>query len=411
MPFLIIIAVGVIIVLLFNLVSSFFASPASQKAYLHIAEGSVSMKTWGTDDFFDHTSDVLVVEGDEVKTASGSKTIVEFFVGTVMRIDGGSDVVFQLIDDEDGGNIEILLVNGRIWFNKHYKESLASVKVSTGDILVTANGHSVFTVENEFDDMVRNFLNEDVVFEVLGEDGKAVDTDDVGPGQQAVFTAEALSRFRQFQSPNVVVAQDDEFKETEWYAWNIEEDKNPTEFVMMESGWQFVKAEPEMVEEEVPVDGEETEAVNGETTEETTETGEASEEETAVEIPEGVELGDLAAPTIITVSGGNQTNSDGFYVVTGNPATIRGGATGAAKIVVNGYTLSKYTPGDAEWTYFANAEYDFMQEGENTYEVYALGADGTRSESLIVKVLYQPPQAAPVVEVVGGAEDTANTNE
>ncbi len=104
----------------------------------------------------------------------------------------------------------------------------------------------------------------------------------------------------------------------------------------------------------------------------------------------------MAKPGIVSVAGGTQKDANGYYVVKSNPATLMGSASGAAKVVVNGYELQKYQSGSGTWSYYANADFGLMKEGENTYEIYSLDAEGNKSEVLIVKVIYAPP--APVVE-------------
>ncbi|MFH1218356.1 MAG: hypothetical protein V1679_00755, partial [Candidatus Peregrinibacteria bacterium] len=148
-----------------------------------------------------------------------------------------------------------------------------------------------------------------------------------------------------------------------------------------------------------PAEGEVVEGEEGSVGED----GELSEvvsEEVADVVEETIaDLGTLTVPAILTVAGGTEVNADGFYVVTSSLATLKGSVSGAEKVVVNNYTLQQFKPGDQMWTYFANADYDLMQVGENTYEVYALGSDGSRSESIFVKVLYNPPVVEePVVE-------------
>jgi len=119
MPFLVILCVGIIGVLVFNLWGFIFGGRSVNGAYLHILQGSVQMKTWNTEDFFGVSSDALVLQGDEFKTSADSKTLAEFFDGTVMRIAGGSDMVLSVIDDnESSPAISLLLVNGKVWVIK-----------------------------------------------------------------------------------------------------------------------------------------------------------------------------------------------------------------------------------------------------------------------------------------------------
>ncbi|NIA02297.1 MAG: hypothetical protein GWP15_02855 [Nitrospirae bacterium] len=404
MPFLIIIAVGVIIVLLFNLFSALFVSQTSGDAFLHLESGSVQMKMFGTDDYFDLTSDALVMQGDELITSANSKVIIEFFDGTLVRLDGSTDVILEEIGDGDEPHINMMLVDGKLWFNKVYKNtSGTSIEVQMSNVVVKSIEGGIFTIENEFDEAVRVINGDDVMVDVMDKDGeKVVESEKVGVGQEIVFSDAVLQKYWQFQSPSVLSALSDGFKETGWYSWNIGEDIEPTEFskaAILGEDSDLVEVAPEVYEPEAEVESEVGEVVEEEAVVEEEPVEESVEEELVEEEPsESVDFGALTTPTITSVSGVTETNADGFYIVTKNPGTLVGGISGAEDVVVSGYTLQKFVAGDGTWTYYANADYALMEVGENSYEVYAVAPDGTKSESITVKVLYQPP--APVVEEV-----------
>lgn len=423
LPFLIIICVGIIAVLVFNLWRALFNSETTRAAYLYIEEGNAQMKTWGTSEFFDLSSDVLIMQGDEIRASADAKIIVEFFDGTLMRIAGGSDVGFESINDETkDSEINVNLVDGRLWFNKVYKNTDATdITVKMDNVVVHSNNASIFEVENEADEVTRVFNvfeNDGLSVDVLSEDGNnVIETENIGIGQEIIFTTAVLDRYWKFQSPTVLSGISDDFKLLSWYEWNIAEDQSPTVFEKYanEEGQGLVKVEPESVqsggeagapnEDEVGISDENSEDVaestsNPDSEAAGTSTDESSDEgaepaETAEESAPTQDLGPITTPTLISVSGGTQTDENGFYHVSGNIATITGGISGAAKVVVNGYTLQRFNPGDKTWTYFANADYDLMKPGENIYEVHGIAPDGTLTETITVKVYYQPVEAAP----------------
>lgn len=417
-PFLIIVCIGVIFVLLFNLWKAIFVADTADGAYIHVIEGTVEMRDWNTEGFFDITADVLMTPGDELKTSADAKVIVEFFDGTVMRADGGTNFVLNEIENGDKAKeIHLLLVDGKLWFNKVYKDTGSTlVSVKTDSILVKSGSENVFEVENEFDDVVRVMFGSDVNVDIFAEDGKkVVETEKIGVGQEIVFSNAALSKYWSYLSPSVLSALNDEFKVSDWFVWNDAEDKNPTQFVKVEgSDGEFKRVEPEvlMEEEEVeldedgnPIVKEEAEDEGGEVVSEgQVVEGEDPAEDVVVEKDETVEIGELSAPKILSVSGRTETNESGFYVEPTRLATLKGSVSGAEKVVVNGFTLTKFKPGDKEWFYFANADFALMKKGENFYEIVAYGKDGAKSEKLVVKVLHDPQFADPAPPV---AEDNS----
>lgn len=421
MPFLIIICIGIIGVLVVGLWNAIFNNELKKAAYMHIISGSAQMKTWGTEEFFNISNDALIMQGDEIVTSADAQIIVEFFDGTIMRVAGNTDVNFvEINDDKKPMSVNLLLVNGKIWFNKLYRETGDTlISVRTSNLEIVSKQNNVFTVENGIDEAVRIFSGgtNDIVVNIFDKEGaKIVETETLGVGQEAVFSDAVLDRYWQFQSPSVIGAVNDEFKTTEWYLWNFAEDKNPTLFEKSVDGNTFVKVEPQTVvpvEEEAVVDGsvdeggaEVTDAGDGSAIIEPVDPSAA----TGAPAASGVSAS-LSKPTFSDASGVKEVNSDGYYVVSVNPAVLKGGVpAGTASVVVNDFVLQKFKPGETTWTYFANASYGFMAEGPNNYKIYALDADGNKSEALLVKVLYKPaPAPAPVPEVP--AETPAETPE
>lgn len=386
MPFLIILGVGVIAVLIFNLGKAVFGGSESKGAYMHIVDGSVQMRTWGTEDFFGLSSDALILQGDELKTSEGAKVIVEFFDGTIMRIDGGSDLVFEEMNSEDNEpSIALMLVDGKIWFNKIYQDTgLTDLVVKMDDATIYSQAATVFEAENEFEEVIRVLHGDDVTLEIFTEDNeKVVASETVGIGQEIVFSENVLQTYWQYKSPSVLTAISDEFKSQDFYLWNIKEDKKPTEFVKItDEGGQFVEVKPEIIEVAEP----ELEEVEPEVKEVEPEVKEVSS--------------DLKKPVLASVSGVAKPDANGFYLVKERLAVLTGTVSGADTVIVNGYTLKKFTAGSTSWTYFANADYGLMKEGENVYEIYAVDSAGKKSEALVVKVLFKPEkvEVAPVEE-------------
>lgn len=386
MPFVLLILVGFIGVMGFKLWGMLFPDQPKSGVYMHLVSGTAEMKTWGTDEFFNVSSDTLLLQGDEVKTSAGAKTIFEFFDGTVMRADGKVDIVFEdFSDDPKSPEIKVLLVNGEIWVNKFYKSTGGTkFSVVTDNVSITSNGTSIFNIDNLFEEAVHVLKGDNLEIDVHSEDDSTVvDSFVIGVGQEVVFTKKVLASFWKFQSPSIIAAISDDFKEREFYEWNIKEDKNPTKFVFDENTGkaQFVDAPPE------DLDGDEKEV-----DEDATEQADFSAEVTVTE--KDTEKDD-SMNSAISVSlqsvAGQGKNSSNVYDVSARVTTIVGAASGeVVKVTVNDYELQKFKKGDSSWTYFANADYGLMKPGENTYTVVAYDANGKKSAPLVVKVNYKP---------------------
>lgn len=396
MPFVILIALGIILVLIFNLWKAIFSDENPEGVYMHIVEGSAQLRTWGTDDFFDLSADALVVQGDEIRTSSEGRVIFEFFDGTIMRIDGGSNVIFEIVEEgKDGPELKIILVDGRAWFNKVYKDTAnTSLVVTMNNVVITSDSSHVFELENEFDEAVRVLNGSDLQVDILSqEDKKIVETERLGVGQEIVFTDKVLETFWEFQSPTVIAPLSDTFKQSDWYLWNVDQDENPDEInkSISDPNNSLVQAPPELLESDE-------EEENEDESEEDEEDSEVVEEEDEVvdEVPE--QSGSLSKPTVTSVAGIPNPDSNGVYQTKSRVTTLAGSVpAGTAQVIVNDYTLSQFAAGSTTWTYYANADFGLLVPGENTFTVYAVDSEGFKSEPLVFKVFYtaQTPVATP----------------
>lgn len=424
MPFLIIICIGIIGVLLFNLWRAFFPSSQPKAAYLHIVEGSAQMKAWGTESFFNLNTDSVVMQGDRIRSSADARFIVEFYDGSLMRIGGNADLSFDVISDSgDAPSMDLHLYAGDVWFNMMNRNAGPSeVAVTMNNIVAKSNNASIFELENQGDQIVRVLAvsqNDGLVVDILDESGsKVVESESVGVGQEINFKSEVLKAYWAYQSPTVLAAHADDFKESDWYLWNIKEDDTPTVFekTIGPGGIGLVKVAPQVVVPETSVvvpdagttvlpDGTVVDA-NGNPVTDSAVTADATAKtptdstttataDATVKTPTPAESTGVSKPEITSIAGGVKPDASGVYKVTSRVTTLSGTIKGADKVVVNGYTLTKFKAGSTAWSYFANADFGLMKAGDNTYEVYGLDASGKKGESIIVKVNYTPQAAVP----------------
>ena len=80
---------------------------------------------------------------------------------------------------------------------------------------------------------------------------------------------------------------------------------------------------------------------------------------------------------------------------------------GTAKVVVNDYTLQKFSAGDTEFSYTAAVDFDSLKEGRNEYEVRAYDEDGKLLSSAKIALIYTKGSAAETDET--SAETSSET--
>ncbi|MEK7672941.1 MAG: FecR domain-containing protein [Patescibacteria group bacterium] len=403
MPFLILICIGVVGILGFKLWKVFFGEENAKAAYLHLVEGTAEMKAWGTDDFFAISGDSLVMQGDEIRSSSDAKIIVEFTGGTIMRMDANTEVSFDLMEsDDESQTFDLKLLDGAVWFNLAHRDAAGDLEltVNTENLVVHSNQASTFEVQAGDEEATRVlsvYDNEGLLVDILSKDKEnVVESENIGIGQQIVFNQAVLDKYWAYQAPTVLAALDPEFQGSAWYLWNLKEDNAPTKFQRTADGTGFIRVEPEVTG---VASGEEA-TMSGVVSGAVVPSGQTPSAQPSAAVsgqPSGATSSTLKSPTVVSVAGVTKVDAQGKYQSKSRVTTLTGNVSGAEKVTVNGYTLTKFKPGDTTWSYFANADFGLMKAGDNTYEVIAYDAAGTKSSSLVIKVFYEPqgPVVAP----------------
>jgi len=383
-PFLLLIVIGIMAVFGLKLIYSYFLAGDKDAVFLYVVEGQAQIKLWGTEDYVKAYDGTRILQGDEVFVAKDSRVVVEFFDGTIVRLAGGTDVVFnEIYKDRSGLEVQVVLASGDVWVNKtSLSGANTNFYVLTDNVLVQpVEVGAIFGVGNVGGIEVVRVVRGSVDIDVYSENGgTTVDHITVEEGSQALFDREKLERFWKFQAPNVVEDISVRFVESPWYVWNLIEDEEPTDF-----GVEEVAVEVVSQVEETPAEQ------PAEQPEQPAEQPEVSPEPKAQPV---LNLGPLTTPVITEVNGVAWT-SDMFeegLKVQGEPIKVEGNVSGASSLFVNGYQLQKFESreGQESFVYWMKEEYVNLVSGENVYEVYALAPDGTRSNSVFFKVIYEP---------------------
>lgn len=474
LPFLVLISIGVIGILGFQLWSTWDAQSRAD-AYFYVAEGKAKVLPFAQTDWDNAFSGTKLLLGDSLKTSTAGLVVMEFFNGTMIRMAENSSVsLVDLSKASDKETIVVSLDNGKVWVKGQKSAGVreAEYEVRTRHLLVKAVG-TVFEVESGKSDTVRvmdGSVEVDVYIPV-GESERVAETISVGVGQEITIDDAALKVFSDNGKPSVLMAISDEFKSSKWYAWNNKEDLNPTDFAVggsTMSEMEDLSATPDSEEEltggnevelsDEKIDEEDDSANNGvigqpvikQPTSLTTDTGKFEisgtvSEGTAKVIVENSANGDryvlsafkegdtdwsynvstaygnikagdttykvyavtadgnesdpakivityekgtteiidkLTAPKVLSFNGASSNE-----VATGVVKVV-GKVEGAEKVVVSGYELSQFQPGDTSWTYYANEDGGNLKEGTNEYQVYAVDPDGNKSAVTDFSIIY-----------------------
>lgn len=101
------------------------------------------------------------------------------------------------------------------------------------------------------------------------------------------------------------------------------------------------------------------------------------------------------APTTSTISAPVVSSPADGTTITAGPVVLRGTVSSSTTAVeVNGYRLTKYVSGATSWYYTADTKYSNLKEGQNEYEITAVGANGEKA-STTIKINYAPATPLP----------------
>lgn len=350
LPFLIMICAGIIVVLGYQLFTSMNQTDDDKDIYMYIAKGSTKILPWGAGEWERGYNGMKLLQGDSVKTQNGSRLVVELFDDHFVRIDEGTELnIHEIKRSGNAYEINLILREGAIWINNN-EDSETPVKFNVRtDHTVVKTISTIYEVEQNSDSEVIRVIKGSIMADIMiGENGELnqVESIEIGVGQQAVITPEDIKEYEDRQSPSVISALDDDFRDSGFYKWNMSEDNNPTDFSIKTNA-----LDDSFFDDEESEDDEEAES-------------------------------DLPAPEITTPS-----TLD--FETTEDSLTIRGTTSFETQKmmvdVVSGgseetYELNLYVPGGTEWSFAVSADSDTLNPGINTYEFYAVDTDELKSK-------------------------------
>lgn len=391
LPFLILVSLGVIGVMGFQLWNN-WGNQGKADAYFYVVDGRARILPYGQSEWDNAFSGTKLLIGDSLKTSPLGRVVMNFFNETIIRMD--RDTAISLVDlsnDIDSEEIYLSLDNGSIWVAGIKSEGVkdSTYQVRTKNMLVTATG-TVFAVESTDAQVVR-VLDGDVNVDIYvksGEDERIADSINVGIGQQLTLDDAAIKAFEENNSISVLSAISDEFKDTEWYKWNIREDRDPTDFSVASGDLMLDEedASGDVGNDEMD-DESDSEGESDDDTDNDEVANEDADSEGETEDEDSESLLSLEAP-VITGPSFTVTDDSSFQL----SGTVQ---SGVAKVEVahngEGYVLGAFEKGDTSWSYNVNESFGNLVEGANTYTVYAYDEDGNRSSADTLIITYNKP--------------------
>lgn len=388
LPFLIFICFGLIVVLGIQLYQNVNGPTPNNEAQLYIAEGKTKLLPWGVDKWEPGYNNSKIRQGDSVQTSSSGKAVLELFDRSIVRLGANTKITIEEFNqDKNNYYATINLEKGKAWVKTANRQHGNShIEIKTPNLKVKNNG-TIFSISNDQDQTVHLLKGKVDVEVFIDQNNKPqlVERIHLKPQKQVTITPSVIAQYTKYETPKVEDKINPNFLNSSWHQWNSNQDKNPTPF--------STTNEPTLDENSATsnnqTDPDETAETATETNEDTTTTQDLNEELNK-EFEEEIKI---TPPTITSPAKNHQTEK--------NIVKIKGKAPkNATKIVVitqdggtpDHYALKNFKSGNTTWSYTAATKFKNLQEGSNTYKVYAQFPNGKKSEVTTITINFTPPK-------------------
>ncbi len=348
------IIIGFILWSIFQIVASVFSSISTEpsSAEVQIIKGQASFRLPDNSNWSLAFSEQKLWPNESIRTNEKGKASLDIFDSNTIFLAPNTEV--QVLNLEEKSNqekiVQLKLNSGEIWAKTSgdaFKEKNSQFQVQTDRLNLYTKSATFDLSHNAEEDIVR-LIKGDLTINILNgeEKDKHPISVTLGVGQEVIINDETIAQLQ--QNKEILTIIDTGFIESEWHLDNLE--------VFFPQEAQKIKTRIES-QKTIPSNNPDSSA-------------NASSE--------------VESPTVITPKNGITIPSSE------NRITIEGTAPlNAFQIEVNGFALTRFTPGDKKWRYFAGVEWGTLVHGENTYSIVTITQDGKRSIPTVLKINYE----------------------
>jgi len=304
------------------------------------------------------------VEGDQLQTARNAHLELTFFEDHHLFLGEDSHIELVKLEKKSSGQFTAYwrLNRGQLWAridNTAWAQTdeKPDIKIYTPRSIVNVTGTTFnINVTEESDEL--KLIQGGVQLDLLDAEDEVENRVTVSVGQQIAVSDNASSMAEPASLLEII---EPEFLESEWHLRNLEQ-FDPEGVAATRKKIDARNAPAPTPELPVSPDLESTAPLNP----------------------------DLEAPIILSPA------QNAVIPAAQNSITLEGTAPEQAfQIQINGYTLSKFEPGDRKWTYFAATQFNTLNPGENLYQIIAIDRQGQRSPVTELRLTYEGVAPAP----------------
>ena len=365
--------IGFFLWAMFTFMAALFSGVSSEAASadLEVLQGRADFLLTEGDTWSPAFSEQKFFAGESIRTGNNAHTALTFLQGHTVFLGANTELDIRTLEkkNETEHHIELALKSGEIWA-KISEDLLSQNEKSSFDIITPRSTVQVkgtlLAIESQPEQDLIRLVKGSVSVEVKQE-GQGAKVIKMGVGQKLAINAQTTPQI--INGTEVLTIIDNEFIESEWHLSNLDR------FFPQEAAGIRRKIE---LAQPLKTATQELEAKTNEP-------------------QEGRD--DVPSPTVLSPEDQSSIPASQDSIVIEGTAPLE-----AFQIEVNGYTLTKFSPGDRKWTYFGATKFGTLTGGENQYAVVAITRDGKRSKPTTITVNYEgnTPQAirdTPAVDV------------
>lgn len=351
---------------IFKLIGVLFDTVRAEeaKAELQVQKGKVEYYFAQQEQWQSASSGLQFISGERIRTTGNSKASLNLFTGNTIFLNENTTVKLEKMEERSSGrkDVFITLEQGQLWIRTATEDfsatSESSFVVQTPRSRTNVYG-AIFDIESTLDQDVIRLIRGNVDVDIFQDDPEDIPWNIlVEVGQKLVISNEIKEKLKN-ENQDIKEIVDNDFLESEWHIQNIEP-FFPQDAAEIKRRIELkTPTQPQAI---LPV---------------------STEEPLPDNLPVVVDRG---TPEFLSPAQG------ALIAASSDSLEIEGTAPeNTMQIVVNGYTLSKFSAGDRKWRYFASKSLGTMVPGENTYEVVAVFKDGQKSPPVSLTVMYEAP--------------------
>ncbi len=381
--FFVFIVILVLIVLMVQACVSIFNNIRQDKrdeGVLSVFKGSAEVLVWGQQEFEEASDAQIVLIGDQLRTQADSLSTLRLINGTELRLDANTHLSLDSVEHDGNDDLyEFTLYEGRVWLD-HVPKDLGTMTLQIDSDLmsVESTGSQLLFVKNSEEESVYVHRGGvELAFVDRGPQDRVIDSVVLNEGSSSQLTSSMQSALLARQDVRLFEPFEVElFVEDAFYQWNIgalsialDDREIPVEEIPAE---ELPVDEEEILSEDEPVLAEESTVEEPEVETEAEAVTEVTVEPLRIQIDSPTNPANIEKDAI-AIEG---------RIVSGEAVRVTVAWSGNGQP----YELGLFEAGSSSFRYVADAAYENLSAGSNTYTIRAYAEDGSVSNTIQLEV-------------------------